>query len=56
MTHSNAYQQAQNLIDADFEALDCMGKQDLWEYLTGNIPGLIREESDKLWNTIFKVM
>jgi len=54
MSESKAYRQAGNLIDAEFEALDCMDKQDLWEYLASAIPDLTRKESDKLWDSIFK--
>jgi len=54
MSYSKAYQQAGNLIDAEYEALDCMSKEDLWEYLASAIPEITREETDELWETIFK--
>ena len=47
------YTKAWNLIDAEFEVLQGMDKNDLWDYLSNAIPTMKREESDKLWTTIF---
>ena len=45
-------QKAGNLIDAEYEHLQEMTPQDLYEYLSSAFPGMLKAISDTLWKTM----
>ena len=51
MPNNEPYQEAINLIDAEWESILHMDSADFWDWISGLVPELKMEEAKKLWHT-----
>jgi hypothetical protein len=53
---SHAYGEARDMMDAEWEHIYSCTGEELWSWLSGNIPELTKEEASDLWMEFYGII